>query len=267
MKTNPSSFLKKLANFIGDSQGLSKIEKAFFVGEPFWADEREFVRQKIGTPTTQFFGHYANTECGAVGMQVCDQAKDDVYHIIPDGNIVEIVHPDTLQPVEQGKSGRIVLTSFNRLHKPIIRLVTDDLGCLQHECACGLHTQMLEVFGKSTGELVKVGRMQVSMRKFIAQIIGLLATEGIQVPNKQIQLSRNGHGLNIDILLESANQNGIKLSENALRELLSQSNAEMGTVPLKDIQDVSISAHFVAPGTIQGVGTAGKIPLIVDKRK
>ncbi len=261
------SFLKKLAGMFDGVEGLSRIEKVFFVGEPFWPDEREFFREKLGLQNTSFFGHYANTECGAVGMQICNQTANDVYHVIPDGNIIEIVDPESLEAVEPGKPGRIVITSFNRLHKPIIRLLTDDLGCLLLECGCGLHTQMLEVFGKSTGELVKIGRMQVSMRKFITEIIHFLAGEGISIPTKQLQLSRNGGNLIIDMFLETLSPLQTVLPEAQLKEILSHSSAEMGVIPLEDLEDISIRVQVVPVGSIEGVGTAGKIPLIVDNRK
>lgn len=262
------SFLVKLAENLSEIEGLSRIDKAFFVGEPFWADERKLFKQKLGTPYTSVFGHYANTECGAVGMQICNLTQDNVYHVIPDGNIVEIVDPETLQPTELGQPGKIILTSFNRLHIPMIRLVTDDLGCLQPECKCGLHTQMLEVLGKSTGELVKIGRRQISMRKFMLALVSDLAIQGLQIPTKQLHLSRDTSGeLKIDILLESPNQPKKPLTREYIINLLSLSSAELGTVPLDYLTKVNIDLQFVPIGTIQGVGTVGKVPLIIDNRE
>lgn len=265
------SVLKRMAQDLKGEVDLSKLDKTFFMGEPFWPDEREFVKGILGTPDTKIYGIYANTECGAVGKQVCDSTPTDVYHVIPDANIVEIVDPETLKPVKEGEQGRIVLTTFNRLHKPIIRLLTDDLGRLLPPCDCGLHTQMLEVSGRASGELVKIDRKQISLKGFVTKIVDELAKINISTLSQQVRIFRDSSGMtNVHVLLEQSSTRHATeaLDEDNLIELLSESSAEMGTLDTNELrQTTKVSYELVPVGSLKKIGTAGKIPFLVDERK
>ena len=48
-------------------------------------------------------------------------------HIWEDYYIVEIIDPDTLEPVPEGEVGELVLTTINREAMPLLRYRTRDL--------------------------------------------------------------------------------------------------------------------------------------------
>ena len=66
-------------------------------------------------------------------------------HIWEDYYIVEIVDPQTLEPVPDGEVGELVLTTINREAMPLLRYRTRDLTrILPGECPCGRHHKRLD---------------------------------------------------------------------------------------------------------------------------
>lgn len=83
----------------------------------------------------EVYNHWGMTETGYGGGVEC--AQHDGYHLRP-GLIVEVVHPETLEPVPEGTYGELVITTLWRKGMPFIRYRTGDLGrLLPGKCACG----------------------------------------------------------------------------------------------------------------------------------
>jgi len=79
---------------------------------------------------TEMYGPGASIEC---------EVRQGL-HYWPDLFYLEIVHPDTLEPVEAGETGELVVTSLCKEATPLIRYRTRDLTrLLPGICACGLN--------------------------------------------------------------------------------------------------------------------------------
>ena len=80
-------------------------------------------------------------------------------HIWEDYYIVEIVNPDTLEPVPDGEVGELVLTTLKREAMPLLRYRTRDLTrILPGECACGRHHLRLDrMKGRSDDMIILKG--------------------------------------------------------------------------------------------------------------
>ena len=80
-------------------------------------------------------------------------------HIWEDYYIVEIVDPDTLEPVPEGEVGELVLTTINREAMPLLRYRTRDLTrILPGECPCGRHHARLDrMKGRSDDMIILKG--------------------------------------------------------------------------------------------------------------
>jgi len=80
-------------------------------------------------------------------------------HIWEDYYIVEIVNPDTLEPVPDGEIGELVLTTINREAMPLLRYRTRDLTrILPGDCPCGRHHVRLDrMKGRSDDMIILKG--------------------------------------------------------------------------------------------------------------
>ena len=80
-------------------------------------------------------------------------------HIWEDYYIVEIVDPDTLEPVPDGEVGELVLTTINREAMPLLRYRTRDLTrILPGSCPCGReHKRLDRMKGRSDDMIILKG--------------------------------------------------------------------------------------------------------------
>ena len=80
-------------------------------------------------------------------------------HLWEDNYILEIVDPDTLEPVPDGQLGELVLTTINREAMPLLRYRTRDLTrILPGECPCGRHHKRLaRLQGRSDDMIILKG--------------------------------------------------------------------------------------------------------------
>ena len=78
------------------------------------------------------------------------------FHVPVYSNII-IRDPDTLEPLEHGKTGLVNLISPLCKAAPILSVMTDDLGILHDgsECTCGLDAPFLEIIGRVAPENIK----------------------------------------------------------------------------------------------------------------
>jgi phenylacetate-CoA ligase len=85
------------------------------------------------------------TEVGPVSYECPD--RPGVLHVNETSYIVEVVHPQTGQPVQYGsETGELVLTTLGRVGSPVIRYRTGDLVKPGHDglCECGRYDLTLE---------------------------------------------------------------------------------------------------------------------------
>lgn len=128
------------------------LRKAFFTAEPYPPSLRQRFEGEYGMKTTSAYG---TADVGFVGYEV----EGVQGFCITDTVYVEIVDPDTGQPVGSGELGEILVTTFNNTY-PLIRFGTGDLGVLADETdvRCEGSQQLLGLFGRS-GDAVKVRGM------------------------------------------------------------------------------------------------------------
>ena len=80
-------------------------------------------------------------------------------HIWEDNYIVEILDPETLEPVPEGELGELVLTTLNREAMPLFRYRTRDLTrILPGDCPCGrTHVRLARFQGRSDDMMIVKG--------------------------------------------------------------------------------------------------------------
>ena len=109
--------------------------------EPHTEGQRKRVELMAGLKA---FNSYGLSEmCGPGVAFECEYQSG--LHIWEDSFLVEIIDPESLQPVREGEVGELVLTTLNREANPIIRYRTRDLTrILPVECPCGRTHRILD---------------------------------------------------------------------------------------------------------------------------
>jgi phenylacetate-CoA ligase len=118
----------------GIDMAQSAIRLTVHAGEPGASipETRKRIQESFGAKT---YDHVGMTEMGAYGFE-CEHQLG--MHINEDEFIAEMIDPITLQPVNDGEKGELVLTNLGRVGMPLIRYRTGDLGVISREpCVCG----------------------------------------------------------------------------------------------------------------------------------
>ncbi len=104
----------------------------------------------------QVYNHYGMTEMGLGGGVECQARRG--YHLREADLYVEIVDPNTGQPVAEGETGEIVFTTLTRRGMPLIRYRTGDLSrFIPGNCPCGTVLKTLARVKNRLNGCVKVG--------------------------------------------------------------------------------------------------------------
>ena len=123
--------------------------------EPHSEEQRKRIENMLGVKAYNSFG--MSEMCGPGVAFECKEQNG--LHIWEDYYIVEIVDPNTLEPVPEGEIGELVLTTINREAMPLLRYRTRDLTrILPGECPCGRHHIRLDrMKGRSDDMMILKG--------------------------------------------------------------------------------------------------------------
>ena len=148
--------------------------RTLFIGaEPHTEEQRRRIERLLGVKAYNSFGM---TEMNGPGVAFeCKQQNG--MHLWEDNYIVEIVDPDTLEPVPDGEYGEMVLTTLDRTMMPILRYRTRDLTrILTGECPCGrTHRRIDRIKGRTDDMFIikGVNVFPMQVEKILAQYPGL----------------------------------------------------------------------------------------------
>jgi phenylacetate-CoA ligase len=93
------------------------------------------------------FDHAGASEVGAHSFEC--EAQPDGIHAIESEFIVEVIDPETAEPIPDGNVGELVITNLGRIGYPAIRYRTGDLVRFTAEaCTCG------RTFGRFQGGII-----------------------------------------------------------------------------------------------------------------
>lgn len=123
--------------------------------EPHSEEQRLRIEQLLGVKAYNCFGM---SEMNGPGVAF-ECPEQNGLHIWEDYVIVEIIDPETLQPVPDGEVGELVLTTINREAMPLLRYRTRDLTCIiPGECSCGrTHKRIARFKGRSDDMIILKG--------------------------------------------------------------------------------------------------------------
>lgn len=138
-----------------DPRKDTKLKTLIIGAEPHSEEQRKRIEEMLGVKAYNSFG--MSEMCGPGVAFECTEQNG--LHIWEDYYIVEIVNPDTLEPVAEGEVGELVLTTLNREAMPLLRYRTRDLTrVLPGECPCGRHHKRLDrMKGRSDDMIILKG--------------------------------------------------------------------------------------------------------------
>jgi phenylacetate-CoA ligase len=138
-----------------DPRKDTKLRTLVIGAEPHSEDTRKRIEDMLGVKAYNSFG--MSEMCGPGVAFECKEQNG--MHIWEDYYIVEIVNPDTLEPVPDGEVGELVLTTINREAMPLLRYRTRDLTrILPGECPCGrVHKRLDRMKGRSDDMIILKG--------------------------------------------------------------------------------------------------------------
>ena len=148
--------LREVMDSVGvDPRRDTKLRVVAIGAEPHSEEQRRRIEEMMGVKAYNSFG--MSEMCGpGVGFECPEQ---NGLHFWEDYYIVEIVDPETLEPVPDGEVGELVLTTLCREAMPLLRYRTRDLTrVLGRSCPCGRnHVRLDRMRGRSDDMMVLRG--------------------------------------------------------------------------------------------------------------
>ena len=233
-----------------DPRRETKLKVLAIGAEPHSEEQRRRIEDMMGVKAYNSFG--MSEMCGpGVGFECQEQ---NGLHFWEDYYIVEIVDPETLEPVPDGEVGELVLTSLCREAMPLLRYRTRDLTrVLGRTCPCGRnHVRIDRMRGRSDDMMVLRG-----VNIFPIQIEKILMTFPELASNYLITLTTDEDNDNMTVEVELE-----ELFTDDFRRLQGLANRIQRA--LKD--EILLTPHvkLLPKGTLPV--SEGKAVRVVDKR-
>ena len=130
--------------------------RIFAIGaEPHTEAQRQRVEEMLGVKAYNSFGM---SEMSGPGVAF-ECPEQHGMHLWEDHYIMEIINPDTLEPVPDGEVGELVLTTLTREAMPLLRYRSRDLTrILPGDCPCGrTHRRIDRMKGRSDDMFIVKG--------------------------------------------------------------------------------------------------------------
>jgi phenylacetate-CoA ligase len=228
------------------------LRLGLFGGER-WSDPlRRQVEQQLRIVSADTYGPTEVMGPGVAGECHLHQG----LHLNEDHFIVEVIDPKTLEPVEAGAEGELVLTTITKEGFPLIRYRTGDITRLYPEpCPCGrTFVRMARVMGRTDDLILFQG-----VGFFPSQIEEILATIDGVSPYFQIILDQERGVETIEIRVELAGTVPFLDEVNRMATFRAQVAQRV-----KAVLDIDAKVKLVEPKSLQTA--PGGAPRVVDRR-
>jgi phenylacetate-CoA ligase len=241
----------------GKDPRASSLEYGIFGAEPWTEEMRNALEEMWGIHAVDIYGL---SEVIGPGVAIeCWQAKDGL-HIAEDHFLVEVINPETGEPVAEGELGELVFTTLTKEAFPVIRYRTGDLASVTFEpCVCGrTHARMSRIKGRIDDMLIIRG-----VNVFPSEIESVVLECPELAPHYQLVVEREGTmdklTVETEVTPEFLGGVGGNLEHDAAHQLAGKLKRE-----LREVLGLTCEIRILAPGQIPR--SEGKAVRIVDKR-
>jgi phenylacetate-CoA ligase len=218
-----------------------------FGAEPWTEGMRERLESELGLTALNIYGL---SEIVGPGVSAeCPEARDGL-HVQEDHFLVEVIDPDTGDPVPDGTDGELVFTTLTKEALPLLRYRTGDIASLTRErCACGrTFARMSAVRGRRDDMLIIRG-----VNLYPSQIEHVLLAQAGVAPHYQLVVERPGTLDEVTVCCEPAEQG---VDETALATKVEQA--------IRERIGVTVTVDVKAPGEVPR--SEGKAVRVIDRR-
>src|SRR5947209_12164207 len=177
------SYALAIADHVSEPARLN-LRAGVFGAEPWTEGLREAIEGALGLAA---FDIYGLSEVMGPGVSAeCLEGREGA-HVNEDHFLVEVVDPQSGQPLPDGQVGELVFTTLTKEALPLLRYRTGDLASLTREpCACGrTFARMSRVLGRTDDMLIIRG-----VNVFPSEIERALLSVGGLAPHYRIVVER-----------------------------------------------------------------------------
>ena len=248
------SYALTIAEFM-EQNGISKedisLKAGFFGAEPWTESMRKEIEQRLGLKAYDIYGLSEVIGPGVAYECECQHG----LHVNEDHFYLEIINPETGEPVPDGVEGEIVFTCMTKEALPLIRYRTRDVGMrIPGECECGRSfVRMVKPAGRTDDMLIISG-----VNVFPSQIESVLVDMDGIAPFFQMIVEREGNLDKLTVLVE--------LNEDAFTDEVRKLEAisKRVTDAIHSVLGISAKVKLVEPKSIERF--EGKAKRVIDKR-
>lgn len=181
--TATSSYALLLAEEINKRSLRDKIhlKKGVFGSERWSKKMREYIRNELGV---ELYDIYGLTEIYGPGIGITCE-KEQGIHYWDDYVYIEIINPETGEPVPDGETGEIVITTLVKEGAPLLRFRTHDLSrIIPEKCSCGRSYPRLDTIGGRSDDMFKVRGVNMfpkQVEELLQDVDGVLSEYNITI--------------------------------------------------------------------------------------
>ncbi|MQL52679.1 AMP-binding protein [Desulfofundulus thermobenzoicus] len=178
--------LGETARAMGIDPRSLKVRLGLFGSEAWSEQMRAELEAMWGMKATDNYGLSEVMGPGVCGE--CTVAPG--MHISEDHFLVEIIDPETGEPMEYGQEGEVVITTLTKEAFPVVRYRTRDISVINPEpCPCGRTTARLRKVVGRTDDMLIISGVNV----FPSQIESVLMDINGISPHYQILVGKKGY--------------------------------------------------------------------------
>jgi phenylacetate-CoA ligase len=222
-----------------------------FGAEPWSEAMRGQLEEALGITAIDIYG--LSEVMGPGVASECVQKKG--LHVFEDHFLIEILDPDTMEPVPDGQQGEVVFTTLTKEGIPVIRYRTRDISrIVPGECACGRTFRRMERVTGRTDDMLIIRGVNVYPSQIEQVLMGIAGV----APHYQVVLGKRGSMDTVEVQVEV----GPDFAFDEIRELEALHRTVTGAIA--SALAVSVDVKLVEPRSIQR--SEGKAKRVVDLR-
>lgn len=228
-----------------------KLRIGMFGGEGHTEEMRKVLESRLGIISTENYGLSEVMGPGVAGECVYKNGQ----HIAEDCFMIEIIDPETGEPLPDGEMGEVVITTINKEGIPVLRYRTHDISYIISEpCECGRTSRKLAKMQGRTDDMLIIRGVNV----FPSQVESVLLGIDHISPYYQLVVSKKGYTDQLEVRVELVD-NSLLDSFSKLEELEKEIKHK-----LQVVLGLAAKVKLVEPKTIER--TTGKAKHVIDNR-
>ena len=220
-----SSYALMLGEEVTKRGLLDKISlKKGIIGSERWSDAmRARIHEELGI---ELYDIYGLTEIYGPGIGINCQNESGI-HYWDDYIYIEIINPETGEPVPDGEDGEIVITTLVKEGAPLIRFRTHDLSrIIPEKCPCGSKFPRIDIIKGRSDDMFKVRGVNM----FPSQVEEILSKVEGASSEYSVTIARDDDN-NRDVMLLTVEGDGNYSFDEITKKILDLFKSMIGMTP------------------------------------